>query len=98
PCRVADTRNPSGTFGGPSLAAGQARTFPIRSSSCAASISANVGAYSCNITVVPPGGGTFPGNVNQAGALGFLTAGPTPIPSPPNFSTLNSYLGTVVAN
>ncbi|MDL2718792.1 MAG: hypothetical protein PT977_13650, partial [Acidobacteriota bacterium] len=30
PCRVIDTRNPNGTYGGPALFAGQARAFVIR--------------------------------------------------------------------
>jgi hypothetical protein len=29
PCRVIDTRNPDGPSGGPALAAGTARTFPV---------------------------------------------------------------------
>ena len=33
PCRVADTRWPTGTFGGPSLVSGQERIFPLLSSS-----------------------------------------------------------------
>jgi hypothetical protein len=53
-------------------------------------------AYSFNITVVPPGT-TFPGNVNPSGALGYLTIWPTGVPQPV-VSTLNSFLGTVVAN
>ena len=48
--------------------------------------------------MVPSGGAAFPGSVNPNGAVGYLTAGPTPITSTPNFSTLNSDLGTVVAN
>ena len=28
PCRVEDTRNPTGTFGGPALAANSSRSFP----------------------------------------------------------------------
>jgi hypothetical protein len=34
PCRVVDTRNASGTFGGPSLAGNTSRTFPLPTSSC----------------------------------------------------------------
>ena len=86
PCRIADTRilaGFSGPFGPPSLAAGTARTFPVQSSSCGTSSTA--AAYSLNFTVVPPG------------PLGFLTTWPAGQPMP-NASTLNSYLGTVVAN
>src|SRR5262249_37193529 len=40
---------------------------------------------------------TFPGNVNPNGALGYLTIWPTGV-AQPVVSTLNSFLGTVVAN
>ena len=29
PCRVSDTRNRAGTFGGPTMTAGQTRSFPV---------------------------------------------------------------------
>ena len=53
PCRIADTRNPNGSFGGPSLASGGTRSFPIPSSSCG--IPSSAAAYSLNVTVVPSG-------------------------------------------
>ena len=83
PCRVLDTRNPTGTFGGPSLTGGTSRSFPIPSSGCGAP--ATAAAYSLNVTVGPHGG------------LGFLTAWPTGQPQPV-VSTLNSFDGTILAN
>ncbi|HEX3995536.1 MAG TPA: hypothetical protein VHX39_30560, partial [Acetobacteraceae bacterium] len=83
PCRVLDTRNPDGDFGGPFLAAVVARSFAIGSSSCG-TIS-NAAAYSLNVTVVPHG------------TLGYLTAWPTGQPQP-LVSTLNSLDGTILAN
>ena len=83
PCRVADTRNAIGEFGGPSMLGLQTRSFPIPLSSC--SIPANPSAYAMNVTVVP------------SGPLGFLTTWPTG-QLLPNVSTLNSWTGKVVAN
>jgi hypothetical protein len=82
PCRVVDTRNGSGftgAFGPPSLAGGSSRTFPIRSSTTC-SIPSIAQAYSFNITIVPPG------------FVDFVTVGPTPVSTPPTFSTLNGYV------
>ena len=83
PCRVADTRNPSGEFGGPSMFAGQTRDFPVPSGSC--DIPATARAYSLNVTVVPDG------------PLSYLTLWPTG-QAQPLVSTLNSWTGKVVAN
>jgi sugar lactone lactonase YvrE len=83
PCRVLDTRNPAGPFGGPSLAGGTSLSFQIPSSSCLVPPSA--ASYSFNVTVVPQG------------PLGYLTAWPTGQPQP-LVSTLNSVNGTVLAN
>src|SRR5262249_45466442 len=83
PCRVLDTRNPNGPFGGPAIAANTARSFTIPSSGCGAP--ANAAAYSFNVTVVPHG------------FLGFLTAFPTG-QTQPGASTLNSLDGTILAN
>ncbi len=83
PCRVADTRNATGQFGGPTMQANQIRDFPIPQSSC--DIPATARAYSLNITVVPEG------------FLGYLATWPTG-QQQPNVSTLNSYTGSVVAN
>ncbi len=83
PCRVADTRWPSGPFGGPELAAATPRSFPIPTSGCG--IPTTAAAYSLNVTVVPDG------------LLQFLTAWPTGA-ALPVASTLNSWDGAVVAN
>jgi Putative Ig domain len=83
PCRVVDTRNAAGPLSGPSLAAGQARSFPLQSSSCMIPPSAQ--AYSLNVTVVP------------SGPLGYLTMWPAGEVQP-TVSTLNAPTGTVTAN
>ena len=88
PCRVMDTRSTqgfTGAFGPPSLPAyGTARQVPMPSSSC--SIPSNAGAYSLNITVVPPG------------PLSFLSVWPAGAPYP-GVSTLNDPVaGGVIAN
>src|SRR5918911_607778 len=59
PCRILDTRNPNGTFGGPILKGQTSRDFPIPQSACAVPAAAT--GYSLNITVVP------------SGPLGYLT-------------------------
>ena len=82
PCRVADTRNAPGPFGGPALGAGTSREFPIPQSAC--QIPNSAVAYSLNVTAVP-----------QA-ALGYLTLWPSGQPQP-LVSTLNSD-GRIKAN
>lgn len=52
PCRIADTRNSTGAFGGPILAGGVARDFVLPNSACG--IPSNAQAYSLNFTIVPP--------------------------------------------
>ncbi len=83
PCRVADSRAPTGLFGGPAMYGGQTRDFPIPSGAC--TIPPGAGAYSLNVTAVP------------SGYLGYLTVWPTGQPQP-GVSTLNSWKGKVVAN
>jgi hypothetical protein len=83
PCRILDTRNANGTFGGPAIAGGTSRSFPVRSSACG--VPATAAAYSLNLTVVPQG------------LLGYVTSWPTGQPQP-LVSTLNSLDGTVLAN
>jgi uncharacterized repeat protein (TIGR01451 family) len=83
PCRIADTRNAAGPFGGPSLAPAVARDIPVPASPCG--IPATAQAYSFNMTVVPPG------------VLGFLTTWPAGS-SQPLVSTLNAPPGIVTAN
>src|SRR5216684_3851150 len=82
PCRVADTRNPNGPFGGPFLGANSTRGFVIANSTCG--IPATAQAFSLNVTVVPHG------------TLGFLTMYPCGQPQP-LASTLNSTDGRVKA-
>jgi hypothetical protein len=83
PCRVVDTRNPNGTFGGPSIAGGSYRSFPIPQGQC--DIPPNAAAYSLNVTVVPQG------------RLGYLTVWPTG-QIQPRVSIMNSPDGRVKAN
>ena len=83
PCRIADTRNPNGPFGGPIIASGTSRSFTIPASGC--SIPSTAAAYSLNVTVVPDG------------PLYYLTTWPAGA-AQPGVSTLNSFDGTVVAN
>ena len=86
PCRIADTRDAAGMFGGPSMSASEKRDFDIPSSSCGLSAAAK--AYSMNVTVVPNTATHF---------LGYLTTWPAGQPQP-GVSTLNSWKGKVVAN
>jgi len=86
PCRVADTRTgfgKIGTFGPPQLSGNASRDFPIPASGCGIPPSAQ--AFSLNMTVVPPG------------QLIYLTTWPSGVLQP-LVSTLNSFLGKVVAN
>lgn len=84
PCRIADTRNATGDFGGPELAGGYpTRTFNIPESACG--IPSTAVAYSLNVTVVP------------GQTLGYLTIWPAG-QAQPIVSTLNSYDGRVKAN
>src|SRR5579864_2439122 len=62
PCRVADTRNPHGAFGGPAITGGSSRDFAIPRSAC--NIPPSAIAYSLNVAVVP------------AHSLGYLTVWP----------------------
>jgi hypothetical protein len=82
PCRIVDTRNPTGAFGGPELAGNATRTFDVPQSACG--IPATAAAYSLNVTVVP------------TASLGYLTIWPTG-EAQPVVSTLNSD-GRVKAN
>ena len=84
PCRVADTRNANGPFGGPYIAGHTSRDFAITSSSC--SVPASAAAYSLNLTVVP-----------QTGFLAYVSIWPTGQPQP-FVSTLNSTDGRIKAN
>ncbi len=81
-CRAADTRKAIGTLGGPYIAGGGTRAFPITQSACA--VPANAQAYSISFTALP------------RGALGYLTTWATGQPQP-LVSTLNAQRGTPVA-
>ncbi len=83
PCRLLDTREAAGEFGGPVLAAGQTRSYRLPLASCG--LPGSAAAFSLNATVVP------------AGTLGFLTLWPTGT-AQPLVSTLNAFDDTVVAN
>src|ERR1039458_4556915 len=83
PCRIADTRNAAGPFGGPSMVGGVSRDFNIPSGAC--SVPSTALAYSLNVAVVP------------AGPLGYLTLWPTG-QTQPLASTLNSLDGRIKSN
>lgn len=83
PCRIADTRGASSPLGGPSIQGGASRDFPAATSACG--LPASAGAYSLNVTAVPPG------------PLVYLTMWSTGQPQP-GVSTLNSFNGKIVAN
>ncbi len=84
PCRVADTRrNTTGPLAGPSLVAGQARSFPVQSSNC--KIPATAQAYSFS----------FVGISKTTG--GYVTTWPTG-QNQPTVSTLNLNAATPTAN
>jgi hypothetical protein len=92
PCRLVDTRKSNGTFGAPSLVAGQQRTFLLANSSCnlPAAAFVNGGAVSLNVTAVPMAGQP----------VEYVTVWGTSetAPQTPLISTLNAPTGTVVAN
>ncbi len=83
PCRLVDTRNPTGPFGGPALTCGLDRVFTL-AGSCAIP-GANVKAVSINATVASP---TGPGNLR-------LSAAGAPVPA---VSALNWSTGQTRAN
>ena len=86
PCRLVDTRNPNGTFGGPAIQGGVPRSFPIpQQTPC--DIPATAEAYSLNVTLLPINGQP----------VGFVTVWPTG-ESQPNVSIMNSWDGRVKAN
>ncbi|MGJ5814758.1 beta strand repeat-containing protein [Paludibaculum fermentans] len=82
PCRLADTRLAAGDLGGPSLTAGEARTFPL-AGQCG--LPAMAQAYSVNIAAVPHS------------TLGSLQAWATGA-AQTDLATLVDASGTVAAN
>jgi uncharacterized repeat protein (TIGR03803 family) len=85
PCRVVDTRNQDGTFGGPPITGNTARSFPLFQSGNPCGIPSDAVAYSLNVTVVP------------ITTLSYLTIWPTG-EGQPTVSTLNSLDGRIKAN
>ena len=83
PCRIVDTRNPDGQFGGPAIQGATFRSFPLTQGSC--NIPAGAWGYSLNVTVIP------------TGPLGYLTVWPSD-QDQPLVSTLNAWDGEVKAN
>ena len=85
PCRVVDTRNAPGPYGGPALVGnGAARAFNIPGGPCPG-IPANAGAYSVNVAAILPA------------ADGFMVVFPTGAVQPTS-SDLNFLAGEVIAN
>src|SRR6202140_2575989 len=64
PCRILDTRDPNGPFGGPIMSSGDTRSYNVPAGPCSG-IPSNASAYSLNFSVT----GTA--------AQGYLTAWPT---------------------
>jgi hypothetical protein len=82
PCRVVDTRNPAGPYGGPALQAGATRAF-VMAGRCG--IPGGARAVALNVTVTTP---TAPG---------YLTIYPQGLPVP-LASTINFGAGQTRAN
>jgi uncharacterized membrane protein len=85
PCRVVDTRNQNGQFGGPPISGGTSRSFPISQGGCF--IPTTAAAYSLNVTLVPV----------QHQRVRYLTIWPTGL-TQPTVSTMNSLDGRVKAD
>lgn len=83
PCRLLDTRQAAGEFGGPVLTAGQSRGFRLPLAACG--LPTTAAAYALNATVVPET------------TLSFLTLWPSGAPQP-LVSTLNALDDLIVAN
>ena len=82
PCRVVDTRNPAGPYGGPALAAGQTRLFQMRGR---CGVPAGAQAVMVNVAALNPT------------TDGFLVLYPANMPVP-GVSTLNYRAGAVRSN
>jgi hypothetical protein len=85
PCRIVDTRNPAGTFGGPPIPGNTSRAFPLSRADNPCGIPSAAIAYSVNVTVVPQT------------TLSYLTIWPAG-EGQPTVSTLNSLDGRLKAN
>lgn len=86
PCRLLDTRNPAGPFGGPAFGAGETRTYDVPAGPCTG-LPNGAAAYSLNFTIV---------NYN-VGSGSFVTAYPASI-GRPGVSTVNFGSGPPIAN
>jgi hypothetical protein len=84
PCRIVDTRNAAGPYGGPAMASDSTRNFDLNSGPCAG-IPDSATAYSVNITVVAPV------------SAGYLKAYPAGVAAP-GVATLNHEAGEVIGN
>lgn len=87
PCRVLDTRNAIGTYGGPKLVAGATRNFSIATSggSCISTLPDGVTAVSINVTLV---------NEDSAGFATVFAGGATR----PLAATVNAPAANTVVN
>jgi hypothetical protein len=85
PCRLVDTTQPNGTFGGPAIAAQATRNFPLSQGPCGLPGYPALQAYALSITASPQG------------PLGYLSTWPAG-GTQPFVSTLNGYKGLAVAN
>jgi len=83
-CRVANTQDPPGTFGGPIFEAQSKRTIPIPLGGC--SIPLNAKGYALNATVIANGS-----------AMPYLTVWPTGQPQP-IASVINAFEGQTVSS
>ncbi|MBV8518925.1 MAG: hypothetical protein JO197_16130 [Acidobacteria bacterium] len=86
PCRLVDTRNPSGPFGGPSYAALETRTYDVAAGPCTG-LPLTAQSYSLNFTIVNY-------NVASGSYITAWAAGTTR----PNVSSVNFGTGVPVAN
>jgi len=82
PCRIIDTRNPNGPYGGPALTANATRTFTV-AGQCG--VPATAQALAANVTVTGPS------------ALGAMLVYPAAVPTP-NASTISYKQGQTRAN
>ena len=85
PCRLVDTSQTNGTFGGPAIGALATRNFPLSQGPCGLPASPALQAYSLSITASPQG------------PLGYLSTWPAG-GAQPFVSTLNGYKGQAMAN
>lgn len=82
PCRVVDTRNATGPFGGPALVANATRSFTIPAAACSLPVAA---AYAFNVTLVP------------SGPVGYLTMWPSGA-TMPLAAVMNDLQGDIQGN